>query len=92
MAELDRLFDMLQAQNKTLIEQGSTLAAIKASQDSTHERLFDSPDSLSAKIEKTDIVVARHSRQISFWRGGLAALAFLWAAAIAVAAVVSKRP
>lgn len=88
--EMDRFFNLLQEQGRTLTAQGNTLAAIASSQESTHERLFGD-NGLAAEIKETKATVAIHTRQLSYWRGGLAALIFLWGAAIAVAAVVFKR-
>lgn len=39
-SEMDRFFDLLQEQSRTLIAQGLTLATIAQSQKDGHERLF----------------------------------------------------
>jgi hypothetical protein len=95
--EMDRFFHLLQEQSRTLTAQGNTLAAIAQSQQDTHERLFGGNGQsgalqfLATEINDTKATVATHTKQITFWRGGLAVLTFLWGAAVAVAAVVLKR-
>ena len=95
--ELDRFFNLLQEQGRTLTAQGNTLAAIAQSQEGTHERLFGGNGQtgalqyLATEINETKATVAAHTRHITFFRGGLAVLTFLWGAAVAVAAVVFKH-
>jgi len=88
--EMDRFFNLLQEQGRTLTAQGNTLAAIAQSMEDTHERLFGT-DGLATEINETQATVATHTKQLNFWRGGLAVLGFLWGAAVAVAAVMFKR-
>lgn len=95
--EMDRFFNLLQEQGRILTSQGNTLAAIAQSQDDTHERLFGASGQpgalhlLATQIAETKATVSTHTEQITFWRGGMAVLGFLWTAAIALAAIVFKR-
>ena len=95
--EMDRFFNLLQEQSRTLTEQGKVLAAIEQSQCDTHERLFGANGQpgaiqyLKSEIDLTNVAVARHASQITFWRGGLAVLGILWAATVAFASVVIGR-
>jgi len=95
--EMDRFFNLLQEQSRTLTAQGNTLAAIAQSQEDTHERLFGGNGQpgalhyLATEINDTKATVATHTRQLNFWKGGIAVLGFLWSAAIATAAIVFKR-
>jgi len=88
--EMDRFFNLLQEQGRTLTAQGNTLAAIAQSQEDTHERLFGD-NGLATEINETKATVATHTRQLNLWKGGIAVLGFLWSAAIATAAIVFKR-
>lgn len=90
MDQMARLFDMLDKQNIAMAEQGKCLARIQQSQDDTHERLFGG-NGIVGHLPYLHTEVAAHGRQLTFYKGGLAILSFLWAAALAVAGAVFKR-
>lgn len=74
---IDRIYDIL-------MEQGKTLARISESQENTRAALHF----FQAEIDKTNAVVAKHTDQISFWRGSLAIISILFTAALAWGGVV----
>lgn len=90
MSDNLRIYDLL-------LEHGKTLSRIDQSQRDLKERLFGGegvPGAihfLGNEIEKTNVIVARHEKKISFWRGGAAVLAFLWSAGVATASVIWTR-
>lgn len=94
MPDLDHIFNVLQDQNKTLAAQGALLASISRGQEDTRERLFGANGQpgalyfLSQEIGKTNVVVGKHTDQISFWRGALAIVTVLLTTAMAWAGVV----
>lgn len=83
MADLDRIYDMLQ-------QQGETLARIDQSQRDTHERLFGA-SGVPGVIPYLHGEVTKHNRQIAFWRGALAIISVLFTAALAWAGSVLGR-
>ena len=90
MADLERIYDILRTQ-------GETLARIDQSQQDTRERLFGGNGQpgaihfLQTEIVATNDTVARHGKQIQFWKGAVAVLTLFWTAAVAVAAAVIKH-
>src|ERR1700693_682581 len=95
--EMKRFYELLREQGRELSAQGKLLERITQSQSDQHERLFGSNGQPGAiqfihnEVTEMDTVVATHTRQISFWRGGIAVLAFLWTAAVAVGSVVVAK-
>jgi hypothetical protein len=77
--DTERIFDLLQKQNDTLIGHGILLARIEAMQGSTKERL-----------DHVIPVVAEHGKQLGYAKGAAAILAMLWTGAIAVVAALLK--
>lgn len=89
--EMDRFFNLLQDQNRVLVEQGKILARIEEAQENSHERLFGGPGQPGA-LHELNVIVATHTRQINFWKGGIAVLTFLWGVVLAWGGVIiSKR-
>ena len=94
MPDLDHIFEVLQDQNKTLARQGEMLASIAQSQNDTRERLFGANGQpgaihyLNTEIGKTNLMVAKHTDQIAFWRGALAIVSFLLTTALAWGGIV----
>lgn len=85
--EMDRFYDLLQRQGEILKAHGELLATIEQSQVDTRERLFGSAGSPGV-IQYLHAEVARHSKQITFWKGGIAVLTLLWGAAVAYGSVI----
>jgi hypothetical protein len=87
MADQDRIYEILRKQGEML----AMLERIDERQQNTHERLFGA-NGLPGVIPYLHTEVARHTRQIAFWKGGLAILTFLWGAALAWGGIIiSKR-
>lgn len=84
---MDRFYELLRDQGNILRQQEKTLATISQAQLDTHERLFGA-NGQPGIIQVMHTDVSRHTRQISFWRGGLAVVTFLWAAAMAFGSVM----
>lgn len=86
----DRIYDILQ-------RQGETLARIDQSQQDTRERLFGANGQpgalhfLQNEIAETNAVVAKHGKQLQFWRGAIAVVGIIWTALVAMAAVIIKH-
>lgn len=81
---MDRFFDLLKEQSKELKTQGQLLAAIQQSQADAHERLLGE----HGAIPYLHGEVSKHGRQITFWKGAIAVLTFMWGAAVAAAAAI----
>lgn len=77
--DAERIFDLLQKQNETLIGHGILLARIEALQGSTKERL-----------DHVIPVVAEHARTLGYAKGGAAILTLLWTGAIAIMTALIK--
>ena len=89
--QLDRFFNLLQEQGKTLAKQGETLARMDQSMSDTHERLFGGGNTPGA-IPYLYTQVEKHSRQITFWKGAIAVLTFFWGVGVTYASgVLIKR-
>lgn len=97
MIDADRIYELLRIQ-------GETLATIVQSQQDTKERLFGAngqPGALlflqneitktNGVVSTTNDLVAKHTDQISFWRGAIAAIAMLFTSAAAWAGIVLSR-
>lgn len=90
MSDLGRIYEVLAEQNRTMAEQGKTLAAISQSMTDTRERLFGA-NGLPGALTKLETTVVRHTDQISFWRGSIAVIAFVLTTALAWAGVIIGR-
>jgi predicted DNA-binding ArsR family transcriptional regulator len=83
---IDRIYHMLEAQNKIMAEHGEGLARIEQKQDSMND-ILNGVNSQPGLIH----VVARHSKQLNIWRGAVTVLTFLWTGMAAWAGVALKR-
>jgi hypothetical protein len=87
MADLDRIYDILQ-------RQGETLARIDQSQQDTRERLFGANGQpgalhfLQTEISGTNEIVAKHGKQIQFWRGAMSIISLILTTALAWGGIV----
>lgn len=87
MADLDRIYELLQSQ-------GETLARIDERQQNTNERLFGSNGQpgalhfLQTEIASAKSTIETHGAQISFWRGALAVITVIFTSALTWAGVV----
>jgi len=91
MADLDHIYDMLKDQNEVMRKQAETLSAIAQSQSDSRERLSLALGYFKDELSKTNLVVERHTNQITFWRGALAVIGVLWTAALAWGGVVISK-
>jgi hypothetical protein len=66
------------------------VAHIKQSQEDTRTRLFGGDGAVGA-IPYLHTEVSKHGRQLTFWRGAVAVLTFMWSAAIAWGSVILSR-
>jgi hypothetical protein len=89
MSELDRFFDLLHEQGRSIHRQGEMLATIAQDQKDTRARLFGESGQPGA-IQYLHTQVSAQGKQITFWKGALAVMAFVWTAAVAVAVAVVK--
>lgn len=83
MHDIDRIYEILRIQ-------GETLARISQSQEDTRERLFGGAGQPGA-IPYLHAEVSKHSKQLTFYRGVLAAVSFLLTTAVAWAGVVISK-
>jgi hypothetical protein len=90
MSELDRFFDLLQEQSRTLTHQGELLARIEQDQKDTRGRLFGENGQPGA-IKYLHDQVSKHGSQIAVWRGAIGVLALLWTAATAFAVTLLNK-
>lgn len=88
--EMDRFYDLLQEQSRTLTEQGKALAAIGQSIAGTHERLFGTGNTPGA-IPHLYAEVEKHGKQINMWRGALAVMTLIWGALMTWGGIVLSR-
>lgn len=72
------------------LEMCEDVSHIKSSQEDTRKRLFGGDGEIGA-IPYLHAEVKKHTSQITFWKGGLAVMSFLWAAAIAWGSAVISR-
>lgn len=83
MSDNNHTYEILQL----LKEQGEMLARIDENQKNTNERLFGS----NGAIPYLHGEVSKHGRQITFWKGCIAVLTFLWAGVVTVGAAIIKH-
>lgn len=82
MADFDLIYSILK-------EQGETLARIDENLKNTNGRMFGENGQpgalhfLQMEIEKTNVTVEKHGRQINFWRGALSIISILFTTALA---------
>jgi len=92
--DIDRIYASLDRVNDALVEQGRQLAVISQGQNDTRERLFGAngqPGALhfmQGEIAETNKVVAKHTGQLTFYRGAIAVLVFVWSAAVGIAVAI----
>ena len=80
--DTDRLYSLL-------MEQTSTLASIKQSQEDLRDRLFGTAGGTGI-IQHYGLQLADHSKTLGYAKGAAAILTLLWSGAIAVIAALIK--
>ena len=88
--EMDRFFFLLQEQGKTLKTQGEAIVKMSESLSNTHDRLFGEGQTPGV-IPYLFSEVNKHGRQITFWKGGIAVLTFMWGAVLTWGGVVISK-